>query len=95
MRSLLDKIGIFTDKIPDHSIPEFDFLPHYTGIEKNIDISAASNLQNETERPQSNNDETIQRFFFFHIRHTLFWTYTGMDHNLFSDYDSFTPPPPP
>ncbi len=33
MRSLLDKIGIFTDKIPDHSVLELDFLQHYTGIE--------------------------------------------------------------
>ncbi len=26
MRSLLDKIGIFTDNIPHHSVLEFDFV---------------------------------------------------------------------
>ncbi len=60
---MLDKNGTFTDKIPDHSVIEFYFLPDYTGIENNIDISAASNLQNVTDRPQSNNDETTQRYF--------------------------------
>ncbi len=63
MRSLLDKIGTFTDKIPDHSVLEFDFLQHYAGIENNIDMSVASNLQNVTDIPQSNNDETTQRYF--------------------------------
>ncbi len=53
MRSLLDKIGIFTDKIPDHSVLEFYFLPHYAGIENNIDISAASILQNVNNRQTS------------------------------------------
>ncbi len=47
----------------NHSVLEIDFLPHFTGIENNIDISAASNLQNVTNRPQYNNDETTQRYF--------------------------------
>ncbi len=38
-------------------------MPHYTGIENNIDISAASNLQNVTDRPQSDDDETTKRYF--------------------------------
>ncbi len=59
MRSLLDKIRIYTDKIPDHSVLEFDLLSHFMGVENNIAMPGVLNVHNVIYIPQSNNDETI------------------------------------
>lgn len=59
MRPLLQKVGQNTDKIPDHSVLEFDFIPH------------SLNEHNDTHQPNSPNiseaqltsDENTDRYF--------------------------------
>ncbi len=63
-RPLLNKIGIYTDKIPDHSVLELNILSHFIGETCNIyDDTNHANVPNVSSSTSENIDDISQRLF--------------------------------
>ena len=66
VRKLFDNLGIYEPKIPDHSILEFDFIPHFINQLHNHDNPTETNNVESESNTTITQDPKIDRYFTRH-----------------------------